>query len=126
MGPYFNGLHNMSQTSDPARRVPWDDFDHDVRTARTMLRSVTETLHELIEDAIARKREGVKDLPLKAAELETHLKRAFEIERKFNDWLVKHTDALRPGEFDLRAALAEVESRLALLRDAHGDGTSPG
>lgn len=112
----------MSKTETVPAEPPWEDFAHEVRTARNHLRSATETLNDLTEKAAGGDRKAVKDLPAAAAEAGIALRKAYDIEEKFNDWLAKRSGALRAGEHDFDAALADVKGRLADLEGALGAG----
>ncbi|KAA9009246.1 hypothetical protein [Histidinibacterium aquaticum] len=116
----------MTDHSD--ERLPPDAkaFSRLIRRSRTLLESLTETLADLLEQVEAQKGSALKPLTLKASELQSALKRAEEIEGQYHDWHANRSRTLRPGDYDLDAARAEVERRLDQLRGALGAGPADG
>ncbi|SLN54618.1 hypothetical protein [Roseisalinus antarcticus] len=97
------------------------EFQALIRRSRLILSSLVNTLTDLLERAIDGDVRAVKEMPLKAAELETALRRADDIERKYLDWHAKHAGTLAAGALDLDAAREEIARRLARIhatRDA--------
>lgn len=86
-----------------------------------LLRSVRATLADLLRDLVDGA-PGLKEVTAKQAELETALKRAFDAEQKYHDWLDRDRSRLAPGEIDLDAVRAEIGCRLHRLRSCCADG----
>ena len=97
-----------------ARRKEWED-------AWRLLSSVRSTVADMLEDL--RSDVGApRDLQKKISELEAALKTAFEVERKFNDWLGKQGGGLADGEIDIEAARRRIACRLDRLRACCREG----
>ena len=106
----------MAEITPAVDEPPWDSFGDDVRTARNALRIATLALNDLTEKVLETGGDSVRDLPVRAADLSAAMKKAAELQEKYNDWLARSTGALRAGDFDLDAALEEIRGRLDLLR----------
>lgn len=110
-------MSEMTGPSGPdeaARRKEWED-------AWLLLSSVRSTLADLLtelrSDAVA-----PKDIQKKISDLESALKGAFEVERKFNDWHRRQDGGLAADEFDLDEAWRRIGCRLDRLRACCREG----
>jgi uncharacterized protein YlxW (UPF0749 family) len=99
---------SASAPDDAARRKEWRD-------AWGLLSSVRSTLADLLEDVRDEAAEP-KELQKKINDLESALKGAFEVERKFNDWLKRQDGGLVAGEIDIDDARRRIGCRLDRLR----------
>ncbi|WPY95067.1 hypothetical protein T8T21_02780 [Limimaricola variabilis] len=98
----------VTAAEQAARRKEWED-------AWTLLSSVRSTLADLLE--AARYETGVpREISKKISDLESALKAAFEVERRFNDWLKRQDGGLAAGEIDLDDARRRITCRLDRLR----------
>ncbi|MGR3464300.1 hypothetical protein [Limimaricola sp.] len=97
-----------------ARRKEWDD-------AWQLLSSVRSTLADMLSE-LQCDQGAPKDLQRKISELEAALKTAFEVERKFNDWIGKQDGGLADGEIDIEAARRRISCRLDRLRACCREG----
>ena len=83
-------------------------------------RLLLKTVSEVLFDILGRLQEGedghLKALIVRQSELASALRRADEIERKYDEWLTSHTGALAAGEIDLDTARDEIRRRLDCLR----------
>lgn len=87
-----------------------------------LLRAVRETLADLLRQLIEGEGSGsLRELTTKQAELESALKRVFEAEAKFHDW-IERIGGTAAGTIDLDAARAEIGRRLDRLRSLGGAG----
>lgn len=85
-----------------------------------LLTSVRSTLAALLRAVVA-SGGPTKEVMTKQLELESALKRAFDAEQKYHDWLDKSRDRLAPGEIDLDAIRTEIGCRLHRLRSCCAD-----
>lgn len=83
--------------------------------AVTLLRAVRETLADLLRQLVEGEGDNLRDLASKQAELESALKRVFDAEARYHDWIKRH-GGLAAGTIDLDAARAEIRRRLDRLR----------
>ncbi|WP_131505517.1 hypothetical protein [Limimaricola cinnabarinus] len=105
---------SASAPDDAARRKEWQD-------AWGLLSSVRSTLADLLEDVRDEAAEP-KELQKKINDLESALKGAFEVERKFNDWLKRQDGGLVAGEIDIDDARRRIGCRLDRLRACCREG----
>ncbi|WP_341213552.1 hypothetical protein [uncultured Limimaricola sp.] len=103
-----------SGPDDAARRKEWQD-------AWGLLSSVRSTLADLLDDVRSEAGEP-KELQKKISDLESALKGAFEVERKFNDWLKRQDGGLASGEIDIDDARRRIGCRLDRLRACCREG----
>ena len=87
-------------------------------------RLILKTVSDVLQDLLKRLKDGeggqIKALIDRQSELATALRRADEIERKYDEWLAGHTGALAAGEIDLDSLRDEIGGRLDQLRDEGG------
>lgn len=103
-----------------------DDFDdapgpgaslsRELRKARANMFMLNNAILDLMEQAATGDALSLKDMGIKADELQKAFQKADEAERKLNDWIAKHDGGELAGTLDLAAARAEVEGRLDQLR----------
>lgn len=97
----------------------------DIRSYRedavTLLSAVRRTLAELLRKMVEGEDIALRDLAAKQAELESALKRVFDAESRFHEWMQRNSGA-GDGAIDLDAARVEIGRRLDRLRDAGGTG----
>lgn len=115
----------MSETETPVEREA-GALRRLIRHSEVLLDSVAETLTDLLERVRLGESTDLRTLTSKQSELETALKRAVEIERRYDEWQTARTGELRDGEIDLDAVRDEVGRRLARLRAAGDAGELPG
>lgn len=83
--------------------------------AVTLLRAVRETLAGLLRQLLDGEGEPLRDLAAKQAELESALRRVFDAESRFHEWIERNGGAAE-GVIDLDAARIEIGRRLDRLR----------
>lgn len=115
----------MTDTED---LFPEDDEGAMLRASRARnrqaLRSIPDTISDLLQQLLDGQTSALTPLIGKAAELETALKKSDEIESRYHDYIARRTGTRRDDEFDLDAARAEIRRRLDQLRRAHDPGSS--
>ena len=102
------------ESNDAARRKEWED-------AWMLLSSVRSTLADLLAE-LRGEVGNPKDITRKISDLESALKGAFEVERKFNDWLGRQGGGLAAGEIDVEDARRRIGCRLDRLRACCREG----
>ena len=90
--------------------------------AVVLLQAVRSSLADLLRRVMEGETGAVKDVSSKQAELESALKRVFEVESKYHDWIRRERGAVAPGEIDLDAARTEIGCRLHRLRSCNDAG----
>lgn len=98
-----------------------DDLRQHRADAVLLMRAVRETLANLLRQLVAGEGGALRDIVGKQAELESALKRVFEAEMRYDDWMQRRGGA-GDGEFDLDEARDEIGRRLDRLRAAEGAG----
>ncbi|PYE85770.1 hypothetical protein [Pseudoroseicyclus aestuarii] len=94
----------------------------EVEDARALLLSVRSTVADLLAAVAAGEAGALGALVQKQGELESALKRLFETEGKYNDWIGKQTGRGRDGDIDLAAVRHQIGCRLARLRACCREG----
>lgn len=89
--------------------------------AVTLLRAVRETLADLLRQLLEGEAEPLRDLAAKQAELESALRRVFDAESRFHEWIERNGGPAE-GVIDLDAARVEIGRRLDRLRTSSGTG----
>lgn len=84
--------------------------------ALALLGSVRSRLADLLDEASKGEIGAFKDLPALHAKLEESLRRAFETEKKYNEWIAKNAGGPAAGELDLTDIRDQIGCRLARLR----------
>lgn len=112
-----DGTSERDGTGEQHRRL--------IARSRILLASVAETLADLLRRIRAGEPRALKGLAAKHAELETALRRAEEIEGRYDAWRAARGGDV-PGEIDLDAARGEIGRRLDRLRAARGSGDVSG
>jgi hypothetical protein len=81
-----------------------------------LLASLRDALAALVRDLNNGQLDVLADISAKQLEIEIALKRAFEMERKFNDWQNKDRGGPKANAIDFDNARNEIGCRLARLR----------
>ncbi|MBW7922983.1 MAG: hypothetical protein H3C51_12910 [Rubellimicrobium sp.] len=89
--------------------------------AVVLLRAVRATLADLLRQLLEGDGAALRDIVAKQAELESALKRVFEAETRYDDWMQRSSGG-GDGVLDLDAARDEIGRRLDRLRAAAGAG----
>ncbi len=92
---------------------------------RLLLKTVSDVLYDILNRVKDGQGQHLKTLVDRQSDLATVLRRADEIERKYDEWLASHTGALAAGEIDLDSLRDEIGGRLDQLRDAGGPEDVP-
>ncbi len=119
----FRRIIHYRQTMDKQESAEADNDDLRQHRADAVLlmRAVRETLANLLRQLVAGEGGALRDIVGKQAELESALKRVFEAEMRYDDWMQRRGGA-GDGEFDLDEARNEIGRRLDRLRAAEGAG----
>lgn len=86
------------------------------RDALTLLGAVRRRLAALMEIYEDGHPEAASEIAASHGKLEDALRKAFETEKRYNDWLAKQSGQPRSGELDLAALRDQIGCRLARLR----------
>lgn len=96
-----------------------------IESSSTMLSTVCDVLHKLLDEVRAGEVPALKQLNASHAELARTLRQATETERTYHDWLARHADDAPGAGIDFDLIRAEIRGQLDRLRTEIGSREVP-